>query len=167
MPRLAPAPDLTPAAAGATINPSDYLTEAQVIEEWENLFDARALRRARRRREIDFYAFPAGPCYTARQVQCWLDRTYLRSACEAEPHPAPPALPAIPESAGNMAGTISTSPTPTEAVPGTPADTTSEVERFAAEACAQRILSRRSARSSGSSPRPPAPRTKRLTLARS
>src|SRR5262245_7299462 len=62
------------------IDPSDLLSEEEVIARWRMLTRAE-LRRARKDGTIEFYEFrkrSGGPCYTPQQVQGYLDRTYLR-----------------------------------------------------------------------------------------
>jgi len=72
------------------IDPANFLSEDEVLKRWPMLTKAE-LRRARRAHppKIEFYAFrkkSGGPCYTAEQVQAYIDRSYLRVLkCQQNP----------------------------------------------------------------------------------
>jgi hypothetical protein len=130
------------------IEPLEFLTEEQVLQRWPMLTRAE-LRRARKANppKISFYTFPkktTGPCYTPEQVQAYIDVTYLRAGQgdQSRNRPSHQAL-SSPLSASRLADTTSTGSTLPEAAPGTPAGMTPELATSAAEALAQRILSRR------------------------
>jgi hypothetical protein len=140
------------------IDPSDFLSEEEVLKRWPMLTRAE-LRRARNGTppKIEFYAFAkktGGPCYTPEQVQAYIDATYLRTkSCVSTSHPTDKDL----MGASRSEDTTSISSTPIEVATGTPPGMTPELARCAAEALAQQILSRRksSSRRSSLSPRKP------------
>jgi hypothetical protein len=141
------------------IEPFDFLPEEQVLQRWPMLTRTE-LRRARKASppRISFYAFPkksGGPCYTPEQVQAYIDATYLRAGqCDQSRNlPSSQAL-SNPPSGSRSADTTSAVNTSIVAAPGTPAAMTPELAASAAEALAQRILSRRKSSSQHSSPRP-------------
>ena len=68
----------------SVIDPTDFLSEDEVLSRWPMLTKAE-LRRARRANPpmIEFYSFRkkgGGPRYTPEQVQNYIDRTYLRKS---------------------------------------------------------------------------------------
>ena len=103
------------------INFSDYIPEADVIARWPML-TAKELRKARKNHLIEFYGFRDGPCYTAEQVQSYIDRTYLKAAsCVApslqpSPHPAAPQDPSPPLPQMNPSRLVETKPRNSSAV---------------------------------------------------
>jgi len=134
------------------IDPTAYLSEAEVEERWRFLKPGE-LRRARKKGLVSFYAFRTGPHYTAEGVQEYLDRSYHRSAewpNESKRETNSEAMP----SDGNSAVTISTFPGPIAAASSMPAGMTPDLALSAAEACAQRLATRRSKHSSPSSQQP-------------
>src|SRR5262245_29533104 len=151
--------------ASPIIDPSDYLTEDDILARWPKLTQSE-LRRARKSNppKIAFYDFPGrsgGPCCTAAQVQEYIDRTYLRTPqCQI-------VSPETPESDSKSATTISNRPIPIEAAPGTLVDMTPELAKSVAEAYANDILKRPKSSSRGSSPRPRRQKTARLALIKS
>jgi hypothetical protein len=132
--------------------PEPLLFETAVLDRWPCL-TARELRRARKANppRIAYYDIPkrqGGPCYTATQVQEYIDRTYLREPpCQNQ---------AATDS--RSATTTSTSPIPSTEASGTPAGMTPELAQRAAEALAQQMRQRPrsgSPRSSLSRQKPP------------
>jgi hypothetical protein len=130
--------------------PPEFLSEQEVLKRWPMLTRGE-LRKARRANppKIGFYAFAkknGGPCYTVEQVQAYIDATYLRSSpsCRAQPETQP--------TASSSPDIISTNRTQTEEDSGTPAGMTPALARSAAEALAQRILSKPKSHSRKSSP---------------
>src|SRR5215467_3412759 len=113
--------------------PEPLLFEAVVLDRWPCL-TARELRRARRANppRIAYYDIPkrqGGPCYTASQVQEYIDRTYLRgTTCQS-----------VWESDSKSANTTSINLTPNVAESSTPADMTPELAQRAAEALARQM----------------------------
>jgi hypothetical protein len=145
----------------ASIEP--LLSEAAVLDRWPCL-TARELRRARKANppRIAYYDIPkrqGGPCYTAAQVQEYIDRTYLRGA----------ACQKIEATDSKLANTTSTDPIPNAAAPTTPADMTPELAERAAEALAQQMKARPRLNSPRSSPprQKPPPRGHRPILVKS
>lgn len=142
------------------INPGDYISEADVIARWPML-TAKELRRARKKELIGFYNFKIGPCYTAEQVQNYIDATYLKGRpCAAPSHgqsqpPSPQTIPSRSEDS------ISTDRTPTAADSSMPAGMTPALALSAVEHLGQRIGRRPRLNSLPSSSRPPQPETGR------
>ncbi|MGY4224434.1 hypothetical protein ACVMIH_001795 [Bradyrhizobium sp. USDA 4503] len=141
------------------ITPENYLTEDEVLAQWPML-KASELRKARRTKAVDFYAFRSGPCYTAEQVQAYIDKTYLRKGDKCEttsttaPAPeatSPPTRPSI-----SMDGT-STARTQTAATAFMPAGMTPELATSAAALLEQQIgrSQKSDSRRSSSRRRPP------------
>jgi hypothetical protein len=143
------------------LQPVDYLDEAQVLARFP--LTKRELRRARRNNLIGHYAFAArvgGACYTAEQVQDYINRTYLRTAT--------PCRDAATASSDSRSATItSPSPTPTTSASGTPAGMTPELAQRAGEVLRQQISRPRRSRLPLSSPPPPPPAAKPLRLIKS
>jgi hypothetical protein len=142
------------------IDPSHYLTEVDVTDRWPML-TAKELRKARRHHLIEFYGFKKGPCYTAAQVQSYIDRTYLKvTTCDApsqqtsQPSPLPPQPPTVPS---KLVDSISTGPTQHAGASSMPAGMTPALASSAVALLAQRIGKRRRLPSLPSSfpPRPP------------
>lgn len=149
------------------INPSDYLPEADVTARWPML-TAKELRKARRKQLIEFYGFRDGPCYTAEQVQSYIDRTYLKGTpCAAVPSPQASQPSPIPQPQQEFRPTTpsrseaftSIVPTGTEADSSTPAGMTPEMVLSAVGLLTQRIGKRRKSPSLPSSFPPPQPKT--------
>lgn len=130
---------------------STYLTEDEALARWPML-DGSALRRARRHKELTFYAFPSGPRYTVADVEDYIARKYKRCA-DLAPRPQQTI-------GGTMEPITSTALTQSEADLGTPAGMTPEVAQSTAEVFAQRILSRQSKSSSCSPLSHPSQQTK-------
>ncbi len=146
------------------IDPVDYLDEAAVLARWPML-TAKELKKARKLKTIEFYAFRSGPCYTAEQVQSYIDQTYLRKgeSCEApedRPQPLVPSPQSVqPMSHSSSTGSTSIAPTPHAAVLSMPAGMTPELAASAVELLRQRtgkMPRSGSRRSSSPPPRQPA-----------
>lgn len=142
----------------AMVNPQDYISELDVTARWPML-KAKELRKARRKQLIEFYSFRDGPCYTAEQVQGYIDRTYLKgAACAAPSRSQPNPPPSSPETTpSKLEGSISAARTLTEAGSSMPTGMTPELALSAVEHLAQRIGKRQKLSSLPSSfpPRPP------------
>jgi hypothetical protein len=145
------------------IDPSDFLSEDEMLRRWPMLTEAE-LRRARRANppRIEFYGFRkkgGGPRYTPEQVQSYIDRTYLRvSECRQIEGRAPQqALSSSGDS--NSAATISSARIPSILASGTLADMTPELAKSAAEVLRQQISKRPKSGSRRSSRPLPAART--------
>lgn len=127
------------------------------------------LRRARRKQLIEFYDFRQGPCYTAEQVQDYIDRTYLKGTSCAAPSqqdspptpPSPPPHPKVLTIPSRSAGSILTDLTQPEADSSMPAGMTPELASCAVKLLAQRIGKKRKPNSLPSSFPPPPPKTGR------
>lgn len=142
------------------LDPETYISEADVAARWPMLSE-KELRKARRKQLIDFYNFKIGPCYTAEQVQSYIDRTYLRGASCAAPsqqvssQEPPQRFPPQMNPLKSEAST-STDHTPSEADSSMPAGMTPALALSAVELLAQRIGKRpRSNSLPSSSKRPP------------
>ncbi|WP_407122698.1 hypothetical protein [Bradyrhizobium sp. STM 3561] len=139
---------------------SDYLPEADVLARWPML-TAKELRRARKNSLIEFYAFRDGPCYTASQVQNYVDRTYLRKAQCAADQIQPLEQPASPTpSVSSLTAGTSIVPIQNVATSSMPAGMTPELASSAAALLGQRIGKRpklRSPRSSSQRRQPKGP----------
>lgn len=122
-------------------NTRDYIPEPEVLAEWPMLSHSE-LRRARKRQDISFFSFPAGPHYLEADVQAYLDRKYRKCAAE----PTNPS-----QTGGPIMAITSTNHIPIGEDSGTPAGMTPGAESFAAEVFAQAILTR-PRNSSSSSP---------------
>lgn len=127
------------------IKPADYLSEAEVLAKWPML-TAKELKKARKNKAITFYAFRGGPCYTAEQVQEYIDRTYLQGeTCVSQETPGQNPLsrlaqiPPTPTNILSSAASTSTVPIPTVAASCMPAGMTPELAASAAEVLKQRI----------------------------
>src|SRR5215207_1459494 len=106
-----PLPDSMPLVSRPVLNPADYLHEAVVQERWSAFLKPGEIRRARKKGEINHYAFPSGPHYTATDVQEYLDRKYRRE-------PATCGESETTEPGSKLEGTISPVPIPIEAEVG-------------------------------------------------
>lgn len=139
-----------------------YLTESDVIQRWPML-DAKELKRARKKEQIMFYNFRSGPCYTAEQVQEYIDKTYLKGTpCESN-QPLPQDLSRSqqlpqPTRLSNLEASISTGHTRTEEATSMPAGMTPELAASAVNLLAQRTgrKPKSSLPRSSSPPQPPA-----------
>jgi hypothetical protein len=135
------------------INPTDFLTEPEVLERWRTL-TPRELKRARKANppQISFYDFPraqGGPCYTPAQVQEYIDRVYLKACpCQNVETLSPPTAPENDSKSGN---TTSTPHIPLAAASGTHAGMTPALARSAAEALAHQMSRPQRSRSPRSS----------------
>jgi hypothetical protein len=137
------------------INPSDFLSEEEVLKRWPMLSRSE-LRKARRANppKIGFYAFAkktGGPCYTPEQVQAYIDATYLRAG-ECKKRPDLPSLQQSLSSDSSSEDTISTGRIPTGAVTGMPAGMTPELAKSAAAAFKRQISTKPRSSSLSSSP---------------
>ena len=149
------------------IKPDEYISEAEVLAKWPML-KASELRKARKDKRIGCYRFRDGPCYTAEQVQAYIDQTYLQETTCAdrptEPNPLArlaeiPPTPARPLS--SMDGT-STGHTQAGAMASMPAGMTQELASSAAALLEQQIGKRPksdSPRSSSRHRQPQGPRS--------
>ncbi len=141
------------ATAVEIIDPTSYLTEAQVEAAWPVLKPGE-LRRARKSNQIEFFAFPSGPRYTASAVQEYINHRYRRTPAWRRDVSQEVQQAETPRSDGPMADITSTAPTPSEAETSTPAGMTPQLAQSVAEACAQRLEKRRRGSSLSLSQRP-------------
>jgi hypothetical protein len=152
------------------IEPEDYLSEQAVLAKWPML-TAKELKKARKYKAIEFYAFRSGPCYTAEQVQLYIDQTYLQQGepCEAPEDRPLPSLPSPPSgqqmSHSSSTASISTAHIQNAAVLSMPAGMTPELAASAAELLRQRTgKTPRSGSRRSSFQRPPQPTAASLVL---
>jgi hypothetical protein len=139
------------------IAPNDYIPEVDVIARWPML-TAKELRRARKNELIGFYNFKNGPCYTAEQVQSYIDQTYLKgkpcAARSQQPESQPNRAP-LPTKPLKSEGSISTGRTLPEAGSSMPAGMTPDLALSAVAHLGQRIGRRQKLNSLPSSSRLP------------
>jgi hypothetical protein len=144
------------------IDPTDFLSEDEVLKRWPMLTKAE-LRRARRASppKIEFYAFrkkSGGPRYTAVQVQAYIDRSYLR-ILKCQLNPGVPQQASSKSIDSNLGDIISSALTQSTSASGTLADMTPELAKSAAEVLRQQISKRPKSGSRRSSRPLPAART--------
>jgi hypothetical protein len=144
------------------IDPTEFLSEEEVLKRWPMLTKAE-LRRARRASppKIEYYAFrkkSGGPRYTAEQVQAYIDRSYLR-VLKCQLNPGVPQQAPSKSIDSNLGDTISSALTRSISATGTLADMTPELAKSAAEVLRQQISKRPKLSSRRSSRQLPAART--------
>ena len=130
----------------SVIDPTDFLSEDEVLSRWPMLTKAE-LRRARRANPpmIEFYSFRkkgGGPRYTPEQVQNYIDRTYLRKSEYQQINSRAPQQALSSSRDSNSAATISSARIQSILASGMLADMTPELAKSAAEVLRQEISKR-------------------------